>query len=60
MDRILFAIFTHEDKRQGIATPFPLTHNNCKPPPRAACTVGRYCLSVHDLEVGTSEVSTKT
>ncbi len=28
MDRILFAIFTHENKRQGIATPFPLTHNN--------------------------------
>ena len=27
MDRILFAIFTHENKRQGIATPFPLTHN---------------------------------
>ena len=31
-----------------------------KPPPRAACTVGRYCLSVHDFEVGTSEVSMKT
>ena len=28
MNRILFAIFTHENKRQGIATPFPLTHNN--------------------------------
>ena len=28
MDRILFAIFTHENKRQGIATPFTLTHNN--------------------------------
>ena len=28
MDRILFAIFTHQNKRQGIATPFPLTHNN--------------------------------
>ncbi len=26
MDRTLFAIFTHENKRQGIATPFPLTH----------------------------------
>ena len=28
MDRILFAIFTNENKRQRIATPFPLTHNN--------------------------------
>jgi putative transposase len=28
MDRILFAVFTHENKAQGIATPFLLTHNN--------------------------------
>ncbi len=28
MDRILFAIFTHENKRQGIAIPFPLIHIN--------------------------------
>ena len=28
MDRILFAVFTHENKSQGIATPFLLTHNN--------------------------------
>ena len=27
MDRILFAIFTHENKQQGIATPVPLTYN---------------------------------
>ena len=38
----------------------PARARKSKPPPRAACTVGRYCLSVHDLEVGTSEVSTKT
>ena len=28
MDRILFAVFTHENKSQGIATPFLLTQNN--------------------------------
>ena len=28
MDRILFAVFTHENKSQGISTPFLLTHNN--------------------------------
>lgn len=28
MDRILFAIFAHENKMQGTAAPFPLTHNN--------------------------------
>lgn len=28
MDRILYAIFTHENKMQGTATPFPMTHNN--------------------------------
>jgi transposase-like protein len=28
MDRILFAIFTHENKSQGVSTPFPLTQNN--------------------------------
>jgi transposase-like protein len=28
MDRILFAVFTHENKSQGVSTPFPLTHNN--------------------------------
>ena len=27
MDRILFAIFIHENKQQGISTLFPLTHN---------------------------------
>ena len=27
MDRILFAVFTHENKSQGVSTPFPLTHN---------------------------------
>lgn len=27
MDRILFAIFTHENKSQGTATPFSVTHN---------------------------------
>ena len=27
MDRILYAIFVHENKSQGIAVPFPLTHN---------------------------------
>jgi hypothetical protein len=26
--RILFAVFTHENLNQGIATPFPLTHNS--------------------------------
>ncbi len=28
MDRILFAVFTHENKSQGVASPFPLTHKN--------------------------------
>jgi len=28
MDRILFAVFTHENKSQGVGTPFLLTHNN--------------------------------
>jgi len=28
MDRILFAVFTHENKSQGVSTPFPLTQNN--------------------------------
>ncbi len=28
MDRILFAVFTHENTLQGISTPFLLTHNN--------------------------------
>jgi putative transposase len=28
MDRILFAVFTYENKSQGIATPFLVTHNN--------------------------------
>lgn len=28
MDRILFAVFTHENKLQGVSTPFLLTHNN--------------------------------
>ena len=28
MDRILFAVFIHENKSQGVATPFSLTHNN--------------------------------
>jgi len=28
MDRILFAVLTHENKMQGISTPFLLTHNN--------------------------------
>jgi putative transposase len=28
MDRILFAVFNHENKSQGSATPFALTHNN--------------------------------
>ena len=28
MDRILFAVFTHENKSQGISTPFLLTQNN--------------------------------
>lgn len=28
MDRILFAVFTHENKLQGISTPSLLTHNN--------------------------------
>jgi len=28
MDRILFAVFTHENRSQGIATPFLLTQNN--------------------------------
>jgi len=28
MDRILFAVFTHENKSQGLGTPFLLTHNS--------------------------------
>jgi putative transposase len=28
MDRILFAVFTHENRNQGLATPFTLTHNS--------------------------------
>jgi putative transposase len=28
MDRILFAVFTHENKSQGVRTPFLLTQNN--------------------------------
>jgi putative transposase len=28
MDRILFAVFTHENKSQGVSAPFLLTHNN--------------------------------
>ena len=28
MDRILFAVFSHENKSQGISAPFPVTHNN--------------------------------
>ena len=28
MDRILFAVFIHENKSQGVSTPFLLTHNN--------------------------------
>ena len=28
MDRILFAVFIHENKSQGVATPFSLTHSN--------------------------------
>ena len=28
MDRILFAVFTHENKMQGLSTPFLVTHNN--------------------------------
>ena len=28
MDRILFAVFIHENHNQGLATPFALTHNS--------------------------------
>jgi hypothetical protein len=28
MERILFAVFTHKNRNQGLATPFPLTHNS--------------------------------
>jgi len=28
MERILFAVFTHENRNQGLATPFALTHNS--------------------------------
>jgi Transposase, Mutator family len=28
MDRILFAVFSHENKSQGVSTPFLLTQNN--------------------------------
>jgi transposase-like protein len=27
MDRILFAVFTHENKSQGVSSPFPMTQN---------------------------------
>ena len=28
MDRILFAVFIHENKEQGVSTPLSLTHNS--------------------------------
>jgi hypothetical protein len=28
MDRILFAVFTHENRNQGLATPFALTQTS--------------------------------
>jgi len=28
MDRILFAVFTHENHNQGVSTPFLLTQNS--------------------------------
>jgi hypothetical protein len=28
MERILFAVFMHENRTQGLATPFALTHNS--------------------------------
>jgi transposase-like protein len=28
MERILFAVFTHENRNQGLSTPFALTHNS--------------------------------
>ena len=28
IDRILFAVFSHENQKEGGATLFPLTHNN--------------------------------
>jgi hypothetical protein len=28
MDRILFSVFTHENKMQGVGTPFLLTQTN--------------------------------
>jgi transposase-like protein len=28
MERILFAVFIHENRNQGLATPFALTHNS--------------------------------
>ena len=28
IERILFAVFTHENKNQGIHIPFPLTQNS--------------------------------
>ena len=28
IERILFAIFTHENRNQGVSTPFPLTQNS--------------------------------
>jgi transposase-like protein len=28
MERILFAVFMHENRNQGLATPFALTHNS--------------------------------
>src|ERR1700724_2588526 len=32
MDRILFAVFIHENKSQGVSTPFLLTQNNRRYP----------------------------
>jgi len=45
MDRILFAVFTHENRSQGVSTPFLLTQNNypaCRrqPRPRRAARTG--------------------
>jgi transposase-like protein len=28
MERILFAVFTHENRNHALATPFALTHNS--------------------------------
>jgi hypothetical protein len=35
MDRILFAVFPHENRNQGISTPFPLDTNLLTSPLRA-------------------------